>query len=196
MNHLREAVASISGVQLGDEAIDRLQRFTEWLGGEAIEAGGLGPNEAGKLLSRHVLDSLAFSAGWAEPPDECWDLGSGVGLPGIPLAVIWPETRVRLIDRSGRRCDLARRAARVAGIDVEVRQEEIRLLDGPVEAIVSRAAIPAQRFAPLLQRILAPGGRAVISGGRGAPDGFQTLDLGFTSEILDPPPRLLMMAAT
>jgi 16S rRNA (guanine527-N7)-methyltransferase len=130
---------------------------------------------------------MMFAAGWRQAPRDCLDLGTGVGLPGLVLAIVWPQTGFELVDRSEKRCDLARRAARVADVDVTVTQADIWSLDRTSVAIVSRAAIPAQRFRPLLERMLAEGGRAVISGSGAAVEGFENL------EILDRPSRLLMM---
>jgi 16S rRNA (guanine527-N7)-methyltransferase len=134
-----------------------------------------------------LLDSLSFAAGWREPPEELLDFGSGVGLPGIMLAIVWPETAVRLVDRSEKRCDLSRRASRVVGIDVAVERADVTEWVGEVRAAVSRATIPAREFRPILERILAPGGRAVISGDGSAVEGYENV------EILDRPTRLLMM---
>jgi 16S rRNA G527 N7-methylase RsmG len=117
-----------------------------------------------------------------------------VGLPGLALAVVWPQTELTLIDRSQKRLDLARRGARVCGIEVATRLADLEGLGGPVAAIVSRAARPASQLAPLLKRLLLPGGRAVVSGSRGpAPPGFIDLVVPPWEGSLDPAPRLLMM---
>ena len=165
----------------------QIEKLAGWLNDEAVPAGGLGPGEGQRLETRHLADSLLYTGGWDQPPPECVDLGSGVGLPGLVLAVVWPSTEMILVDRSSKRCDLARRAARVAGIPVRVVESDIFALIGVFSAIVSRAAIPAQELRPVLDRLLAPGGRAVVSGDGGSVDGYRTL------EVLDRPTRLLMM---
>lgn len=168
--------------------LDQLDALGRWLGGEGVASGGLGPREANRIAYRHLLDSLSFAAGWDSPPEVVADFGSGVGLPGLVLAVVWPATRVTLIDRSSKRCDLARRAARVAEIDgVEVIQADIFADPGPRSAIVSRAAAPASILRPLLEARLSPGGRAVVSGDGKPVEGFSRL------RILNRPSRLLMM---
>ena len=165
----------------------KLDRLQGWLATEAVIAGGLGPGEAGHIEERHLADSLLYAAGWPAPPSACVDLGSGVGLPGLVLAVVWPVTRFTLLDRSQRRCDLARRAVRITAIEAEVVQGEIFEQTGPWMAVVSRATIPARQFAPLLDSILSPGGRAVVSGDGSVVEGFTNL------KVLDQPTRLLMM---
>ena len=193
MNQLRIELTRLSGVQVDDESWAKIQALHAWLVDEAIPAGGLGPNEAQTVGQRHLLDSALYSAAWAQPPAKCWDLGTGVGLPGLILAILWPQTEMVLIDRSQKRIDLTRRAARVAELTIETITADIRDLRGPFEAVVSRAAIPAKGFFPLLQRLLAPGGKAVVSGSGQVPPGFTALEVDLESTILDPAPRLLMM---
>jgi 16S rRNA (guanine527-N7)-methyltransferase len=185
--------AEAVGVRLDAYTLERLSVLGRWLKNEALPAGGLGPNESAVIEDRHLADSVLFAGGWREPPSVCWDLGSGAGLPGLVLASIWPETKMVLVDASQRRCDLARRGARVAGLSVEVRKSPIEALTGPWQAIVSRAAIPAERFGPILTRLLGAGGRAVISGsGDEVATGFERLRFP-TNEFFDRNSRLLMM---
>lgn len=154
-----------------------LHQFHDWLLTEALAAGGIGPRETDRIQDRHIADSLIYAKFFAVPP-ILWDLGSGVGLPGIPLAIMFPETEHVLIDRSGRRVNLMKRAIRVLGLDnVTVRQEEIARLQGPVPVVVSRASLPPEQLRTHLERFLEPGGVAVIGGSWVAPpvhDGWIT----------------------
>lgn len=149
----------------GQEAA--LGNYLNWLSDEAIPAGGLGPDESGRLETRHLGDSLLFYSGWSRPeaPPRLWDLGAGVGLPGIPLAILLPETEVTLVDRSGRRVDLARRAVRVLDLgNVTVKQADIENLRGKTPMLVSRATKSPERLRPLIKKHLEPGGVAVVGG--------------------------------
>ena len=151
----------------GQEAA--LRDYRNWLREEAIPAGGLGPEETARIEDRHIGDSLLFYLGWArpEPPTRLWDLGSGVGLPGIPLAILLPESEVTLIDRSGRRVDLARRAIRVLDLgNVSVQRADIEDLQGKAPMLVSRATMSPDRLQPLMKKHLEPGGVAVVGGSR------------------------------
>lgn len=193
MNPHLVAAARAVGVRLDIGMRQRLATLGRWLVSEAIPAGGLGPNEAASIEERHLADSLLFASGWLVPPPVCWDLGSGAGLPGLVLACIWPETKLVLVDSSARRCELARRGGRVVGVEVEVRQCRIEDLAAPCRAIVSRATIPAKDFGPLILRLLAPGGVAVISGSMDdAPMGFERIRFP-GDQFLDRTSRLLIM---
>lgn len=132
---------------------------------EAVEAGGLGPNETDRIDNRHIGDSLLFAGGFATAPPEILDVGSGVGLPGIPLAVVLPETSFHLLDRSGRRVELMKRAIRVLDLpNIEVVHGDIADWERSVDGIVSRACLSPEQAVVSFKRLLNPGGSAVIGG--------------------------------
>lgn len=177
-----------------------LRRYASWLRDEAIPAGGLGPNEGGRLWARHLADSLLFSAAWrGEAPAEVLDLGSGVGLPGIPLAILWPQTRVTLLDRGGRRVRLQYRAVGVLGLEnVLVAQGDALAVADEWEAVVSRGALRAPEFVGLSRRLLAAGGTAALGLSRREQPSERTRDLvgiaralGLEPEVLEVPSEIL-----
>ena len=187
------ASLEFAGLELDEDQLKRLGDLGAWLRTEAIPKGGLGPSEGSRLEDRHLADAVVFASAWATPPAQCWDLGSGSGLPGLVLAIVWPTCRVRLIDRSTRKMDLARRGARVVGVEVDARVASFETLQGPIEAVVSRAAMSALDLAPHLRRILSPGGLAVVSGSGTPVPGYSEMPV--PPGILDHSPRLLMMRA-
>ena len=193
MNHALQASLEFAGLSPSQRETDQLKELAEWLEVEALPAGGVGPSEGPKILDRHLADSIVYAAAWDSPPARCWDLGSGAGLPGMVLAILWPLSRLTLIDRSARKIDLVRRAARMIGVEVDTRSASIEALEGPVEAIVSRATMPADRLLPHLRRILSPGGLAVVSGSGEAVSGYD--EFAVPAGILDHSARLLMMRA-
>ena len=140
-----------------------MQAFAGWLATEGAAAGGIGPHEASRLWDRHLLDAAAFSTYWPDPPRKCLDLGSGAGLPGIVLAILWADTTMQLVDRSGRRARLMRRAVRILGLEnVSVVERDVFELAGEREALVMRATLPPPAAASLCGERLAPGGQAVV----------------------------------
>jgi 16S rRNA (guanine527-N7)-methyltransferase len=179
---------------LPSPALERLERYRVWLEEEAIPAGAVGRGEAGRLEQRHVADSLLFAL--ALPREgEVWDLGSGAGLPGVPLAIMLPGASLRLVERSGRRASLLRRAVRVLELDnVEVLQLDVRSLEGSVPAIVSRAGLPPDQARKVIWNLLEPGGVAVLGGSwhsRPTVPGWEVMEIPL--EVLDQPVWLLIM---
>lgn len=139
--------------------------FADWLASEAVVAGGIGPAEIDKIDQRHLADSVLLFSQIPLDTNRVWDLGSGVGLPGIPIAILLPETKVTLIDRAGRRVDLMKRAIRILELEnCQVVQSGIEDLTGESEVIVSRACLPPDRLGPTVRSLLAPGGKGVVAG--------------------------------
>jgi 16S rRNA (guanine527-N7)-methyltransferase len=191
-----------SGWELDADQVGRLEQYGAWLRDEAIPAGGLGPNEADRIEDRHLADSLLLGGGWGQvaPPEVVADLGTGVGLPGIPLAVMWPNSRMVLVDRSGRRVDLVRRAIRVLGLRrVEVVQADAgEVALDPVDMVVARAVAGADHVRRWAERLLRPGGVAAVGGSWVEPPqpvpGESVVEV--PAEVLDRPVWIRIMAAS
>lgn len=206
MNHrhgietIRRA-ASWAGVNLAPRQLDLLRGLADWLVAEAIPAGGLGPAEGSVVYSRHLADSLLFAAPWRSRqdfPPTLLDIGAGVGLPGIPLAISWPDSHVTLLERSVRRADLARRAVRLLGLEnVEVAPTQLREWKTPAELLVCRAVSSPDRLRSDLQRLLSPTGIAVVGGSHSSPPAYQGFSTCLVpSNILGNPVWLLIMGNT
>lgn len=167
--------------------LDRLEAFERWLVTEGVVSGGVGPNES-DIWVRHILDSVMFARGFDTPPASIIDLGSGVGLPGVPLALLFPKSAVVLVDRSGRRLASARRVARVLRLEsVSTIQAEFSGYFGEADGVVMRAALPSDDAGDEIRRHLAPGGVGVLGIGRTAPETKDGIIERFPgSEVLDP----------
>jgi len=188
------AAASFAEIDMTDIQLRSMKRYAEWLQTEGIRAGGIGPGELPRLEQRHLADSVLF-AGLIGASQEVWDLGTGVGLPGVPLAICRPETRFVLVDRSGRRIDLLRRVIRILRLEnCEAIQDEIEQLEGPIETIVARGSLPPRRMLGIAQRLLATPGLAVMGGSwtrRPSYAGWETIEI--PEDVLDQTVWLLIM---
>ncbi|MFC0676268.1 16S rRNA (guanine(527)-N(7))-methyltransferase RsmG [Lysobacter korlensis] len=101
--------------------------------------------DPGEMVGKHLLDSLAMHA-FVEPlvatGGALADLGTGAGLPGIPLAIVKPGLRVTLVESNGKKARFMREAIRQLGLkDVRVAESRIEALDetGAYAAITARA---------------------------------------------------------
>ncbi len=92
------------------DAVDKLLTYMvllkEWSGTYNLVA----PRERDFLLARHVLDSLSISH--FVQPGSLLDIGTGAGLPGLPLAIIKPEMEVTLLDSAGKKIRFIRHVGR------------------------------------------------------------------------------------
>lgn len=160
------SVLAAANTKLDARQSEQLASYARWLTSEAVVAGGIGPNEPSRTWDRHIVDSLLFASFVADVATVL-DVGSGVGLPGIPLAIALPAVRFTLLDRSGRRSELSRRAVRILGLDnVDVVALDVRALTGEFDCAVSRAAVPPDELLPQLAGLVP---RVVVAGSRVAP---------------------------
>ena len=84
---------------------------------DASRLGFLGPKELDRLWERHLDDAFGLAAIRRPEPGERWaDLGSGAGLPGLPLAIAHPATSFTLIDSQRRRVDWVAATAAELGL--------------------------------------------------------------------------------
>jgi 16S rRNA (guanine527-N7)-methyltransferase len=143
--------------------------------GEAVRRGFLGPREDARLRERHLHDALGLAV--IRPPvaRERWvDLGSGAGLPGLPLACAYPETSFTLVDAQRRRLDWVAATAAKFHIDnvtvVHARLEEFGR--GPdretFDVATARALGPLPVVAELGLPLLVVGGGLLVPRGRPA----------------------------
>jgi len=180
---------------LGAEAVSLMMRYREWLVTEGVAGGGIGPAEIERIDRRHLADSLLFATQIPEKTQTVWDVGSGVGLPGIPLSIALPDVQFLLIDRSGRRSDLLRRAIRILALEnCQVIEGEIDEMVGEADVIVSRASLPPGELRPVATRHLRRGGTAIAAGSwreRPQHQGWVTIEI--PPHVLDQTVWLLIM---
>ena len=134
---------------VSDDAIaDRLYRdnyktirqYVDILVSRGVDWGLIGPREIGRLWERHILNSIALES---LIPEGCRvaDVGSGAGLPGIPLAILRPDLEMILIEPMLRRSNFLTEAIDELGLDDRVTVVRGRAEDADlhVDVVVSRA---------------------------------------------------------
>jgi 16S rRNA (guanine527-N7)-methyltransferase len=154
--------------------LERAQRYAEILAGAGVERGLIGPREVERVWDRHILNSAAV-AELLDPDERVADIGSGAGLPGIPLALARPDLRVTLIEPLLRRSEFLREVIDELGIDATVvrgRAEEltVRQRVGEMDAVVSRAVASLDKLTKWSLPLLRPGGRMLAIKGERAED--------------------------
>jgi len=121
--------------------------------------------EPAAMITRHLLDSLAVA------PWVCGhtlvDLGTGPGLPGIPLAIAAPQRQVTLVDSNGKKTRFLRAAVRELGLaNVQVVEGRVEALSGQYDCVTARAFASLADMLAWGGHLLAPGGRWLALKGR------------------------------
>lgn len=159
------------------DRMDLARRYAELLAGAGVERGLLGPREVGRLWDRHLLNSAAVGE-LLDPGERVIDIGSGAGLPGIPLAIARPDLEVVLLEPMLRRSEFLTEAVAELGLAVEVvrgRAEDPWVRDrfGSRDAAVSRAVAALDKLAKWSMPLLRQDGRMIAIKGERAPDEVQ-----------------------
>jgi len=141
--------------------LDYLRLLDKWNAGFNLSGvGGLG-----QMLERHLLDSLSI-APWTNGGTVV-DAGSGAGLPGIPLAVLFPEKRFVLVDSNGKKARFLFQAKIDLDLaNVEVVHRRIEQYSGPADLVVCRALAGLAETAVKTRHLLSRGAMLVAMRGR------------------------------
>jgi len=131
-----------------------------------------------EMIPRHLLDSLAVSPYLRG--SNVLDVGTGPGLPGIPLAVINPETKFTLLDSNGKKIRFVRQAVLELGLtNVQAVQIRVEKFDPPqpFDTIVTRAFAALPEILKLTSHLQAPSGRLLAMKSRQAQEELEVTDL-------------------
>lgn len=162
-----EEFTSALGCPLPSEAADGIGAYLDLLGVWNRRLRLTGTRERSDLLELHILDCLALAA-VAPPGGRVADLGSGPGLPGIPLAIARPDVGVELIEARRRPVSFLREAVReltLRNVHVfEGRGEELARRGMHFSAVVARA-VPLRTLLEVGRALLEPGGGLVAMRG-------------------------------
>lgn len=114
--------------------------------------------DVNKMLTYHLLDSLSIQR-WIPPQACALDVGSGAGLPGIPLAIVLPQTRWSLLDSNGKKTRFMQQALAVCKIkNADVVKSRIEDYDAeqPFDVLVSRAYTSLAAFVQSAGHLMQP----------------------------------------
>ena len=150
--------------------------------------------DIGNLYEHHILHSMAIAKIiHFQPGTRVMDIGTGGGFPGIPLAILYPETHFTLIDSIGKKIRVAQEIESAIGLtNVDIRQLRAEEEKGKYDFIVSRAVMPLGDLKKLVQKNITkeqknaiPNGLIVLKGGDLQAELFPFRNIAEVQDIYD-----------
>ena len=142
------------------------QAYHDSLATTAAERGFIGPKEVPRLWDRHIFNCAVIGEAFKEG-ERLADIGSGAGLPGIPLAIARPDLDITLVE------PLLKRSTYLGEVVEELGLTNVTVIRGRAEeqkkmlfdAVTSRAVAPLGKLASWSLPLVRPGGAMVAMKG-------------------------------
>lgn len=168
---MNSQVPEVAAAVFGDR-LELAAHYHELLAGPGTTRGFLGPREIPRLWERHLLNCAVV--GELIEAKTVADIGSGAGLPGIPLAIARPDLQVTLIEPLLKRSTFLREVQEELGLEnvrvIRGRAEDkaVRQEVGKVDVVTSRAVAPLERLVGWSLPLVVSGGKMLALKGSSA----------------------------
>jgi 16S rRNA (guanine527-N7)-methyltransferase len=166
--------AAAMGIPMSQGQVEQFNTYHEML----VEANARMnltrvPEDPAEAVDRNYLDCVAPLAGGFPAANTAVDVGSGAGFPGIPLAIMLPDTRFTLVDALGKRVDFLKTVIDRLGLNAEalhLRAEDAARRDdlrGGFDLAVARAVAPMNVLCEYMLPLVRVGGKMLALKGPG-----------------------------
>ena len=143
MDIIHKYFKNLSATQI--QQFEKLQElYEDW----NLKINVVSRKDIDELYLRHVLHSLAIAkVVQFKPGAKVLDVGTGGGFPGIPLAILFPETQFHLVDSIGKKIKVVNEVVEGLGLEnVKTTNDRVEELKGTYDFIVSRAVAQMETF--------------------------------------------------
>ena len=139
--------------------------YAQFLAEQGALRGLIGPREGERIWERHIFNSLPVIS-LIPLNAEVIDIGSGAGLPGIPIALARPDIRMTLIEPLQRRVDFLHEA--VAGLEITVFHGRAQDCKKSADVVTARAVAPFEKLKKMGWHLVKKGGYLLAIKGESA----------------------------
>jgi len=155
-----------SAEQIFGNQTAKARLYAEALARDSDQLGLLGPRELDKLWSRHILNSAVVGE-LVPSGSKVADVGSGAGLPGIPMAIARPDLQITLIEPMERRANWLKQVIQEIGLEntsvLRARAEEVEKRQ--FDVVTARAVASLDKLLRICVPLLKPGGSVLAMKG-------------------------------
>lgn len=172
-----------AGISLSDHQQKQLVAYVELLNKWNKAYNLTSVRDPNEMLVRHILDSVVVAPHLQG--SRFIDVGTGPGLPGIPLAIVLPDAHFTLLDSLGKRVRFLRQVQHELKLDnVAPVQSRVEVFpaEPPFDGVISRAFASLNDMVSWCQHLPAPSGRFYALKGHVPDDEIAQLPAGFTVE--------------
>jgi 16S rRNA (guanine527-N7)-methyltransferase len=174
--HVSELAAPAAAAKVFGDRLAVAERYASRLAGDGVTRGLLGPREVERIWDRHLLNSAALCE-LIPAAARVVDVGSGAGLPGLPMAIRRPDLRIDLVEPMQRRVEFLSEVVTELELGTTVRvlrgradEPAVAAVAGNADWVVARAVAPLDRLVRWCLPLLAPAGRLLALKGATAAD--------------------------
>ena len=158
--------------ELPEKSLELLDQYARLLYDNIPTHALIAKGDRNTIYTRHILDSLNPLSLFTEPPGSVLDIGSGGGFPGIPLGIVWPDTKVVLLESRERKAAFLERTVRLlklrnVRVACERLEEHSRKKEPAYDVLFIRAVAEVVRLIEVVAPSCLPGARWVYFAGGG-----------------------------
>ncbi|MEI6847204.1 MAG: 16S rRNA (guanine(527)-N(7))-methyltransferase RsmG [Chlorobiaceae bacterium] len=164
-----QALCTEQHIELDSLKLEKIVHYSQLLEEWNLRVNLISRKENAPVIIKHIFHSLLISSYHSFREDEkVLDLGTGGGLPGIPLSIAFPRTQFLLVDATGKKIAACKAMINALGIRnaiaMHIRAEDLK--DGGFDTILSRQVAPFEKLCSYASRLLKPGGMLIcLKGG-------------------------------
>jgi len=133
---------------LSDTQLNQFEKLNDLYQDWNLKINVVSRKDIDEIYLRHVLHSLGIAKVQKfNPGASILDVGTGGGFPGIPLAILFPETQFHLVDSIGKKIKVVEEVSAGLGLsNVKITNDRVENIDGQYDFIVSRAVAQMETF--------------------------------------------------